>query len=157
MANNNDGNNDAGNNDAGNNDDNNGGGNNPDPGNAVVDTSALNQQIVQAVDKTNSVMISSAQAEGAGIAYQKVAQAAAFSVQDATDYLRNIMAMGGATQGVCLEKMIIAAESGDPKGSIPKYKEVVSAAQQVITFAESVFSDVGEDAGVVAGEFPKSS
>jgi len=127
----------------------------PEGNSDSVDTSALNPMIVQAVDYTNSVIGSSVSVEANGIAYQKVAQATAFSVQDATDYLRNMMAMAGAAQGVALEKMIEAAAIPDTT-KMDAYQTVLSAAQAAITAAETVFSDVGSDAGTIASDYPKS-
>lgn len=118
------------------------------------DTSSLNTQIVQAVDATNSVMSSMVGPEGNGIAYQKVAQAAAFSVQDATDFYRNIMAMSGAAQGVCLEQMI-AAVAAQEYDKIPHYETIITTAQATVTFAETNFSNTGTAAKNVVDSFPK--
>ena len=116
---------------------------------AGTDTSALNSQIVQAVDKTNSVAIDSAGPEANGIAYQKVAQAAAFSVQDSTDYMRNVMTMAATAQGICLQLMI-AKQTTDP------YTDIITAAQQAVTAAQTNFAAVGTSAGTVVGGFPSS-
>lgn len=119
------------------------------PANSLV-TKDLNQQIVQAVDMTNSVVLGAAGPEAAGIAYQKVAQAAAFSVQDATDYLRNIMTIAGTAQGVCLQLMIenpaLAAE----------YTPIIEAATGAVTSAQENFGAVGSAAGTVVSSFPRS-
>ncbi len=50
---------------------------------------------------------------GAPIAYQKAAQALAFSVQDAVDYQRNILSMTSAAEGKALQLMFedIATEN----------------------------------------------
>ncbi|WP_417460691.1 hypothetical protein [Kordiimonas sp.] len=113
-------------------------------------TTELNQQIVQAVGMTNSVVLGAAGPEAAGIAYQKVAQAAAFSVQDATDYLRNIMTIAGTAQGVCLQLMIenpaLAAE----------YVPIITAATGAVTSAQTNFTEVGAAAGTIVSNFPSS-
>jgi len=121
----------------------------------TVNTDALNPMIVQAVDFTNATMTNAVSAEANGIAYQKVAQATAYSIQDATDYLRNIMAMAGAAQGVALEKMIKAAAIPDPP-LMSAYQTVMSTAQAAITVAEAVLKTTGTNAADVANKFPKS-
>jgi hypothetical protein len=74
-------------------------------------TTAVNPQIVDAVRTTTDfVYAEGTQDPGRGIgtvyantiAYPKVSQAAAFAVQDATDYLRNIMTISGTAQNVSL-------------------------------------------------------
>lgn len=70
-------------------------------------STALNPQIVQAVGTTNHAVLNGAGPGANGIAYQKVAQAAAYAVQDSTDYMRNIMSMASATTGVALQKMLV--------------------------------------------------
>ncbi len=123
----------------------------------TVNTDALNPMVVQAVDFTNATMTNAISAEANGIAYQKVAQATAFAIQDATDYLRNIMAMAGAAQGVALEKMIKAAAMTPPdEPHMKAYQTVLSTAQQTITAAEAVLSTTGTNAANVANGFPKA-
>lgn len=121
----------------------------PEPASAP-DVSALNQQIVQAVDKTNFVLMGAAGPEANGVAYQKVAQAAAFSVQDSTDYLRNIMTIAATVQGVCLQLMIKTPPTA------AEYTPIIEAAQKAVTKAEENFAAVGAAAGEVVGEFPSS-
>lgn len=115
-----------------------------------VETPALNQQIVQAVDKSNQVVLGAATTEANGIAYQKVAQAAAFSVQDSTDYLRNIMTIAATAQGVCLKLMITEKEN------IPTYTDIMVQAQKAVIAAQANFAAVGADAGTVVSNFPSA-
>ncbi len=56
---------------------------------------------------------------GTPIAYQKAAQALAFSVQDAVDYQRNILSMTSAAEGKALALMFEDVASGD----VPKLGE----------------------------------
>lgn len=118
-------------------------------GDSAAPTSALNQQIVQAVDKTNQVVIGSAAAEANGVAYQKVAQAAAFSVQDSTDYLRNIMTIAATAQGVCLQQML-------EKEVTSPYSEIMTQAQAAVTAAQTNFASVGTSSAAVVAAFPTS-
>lgn len=113
----------------------------------VTDTSALNTSIVQAVDKNNTIMLSASGPEGAGMAYQKVSQAAAYSVQDSTDYLRNIMTMAATTTGVCMQKMIVE-KSPDP------WAQIMIKVQEAVTAAQENFSAVGVAAADVVSSFP---
>ena len=50
---------------------------------------------------------------GMAIATQKVAQATAYAVQDATDYQRNMLSINGAAQGKALAKMFEDVSTGD--------------------------------------------
>lgn len=122
----------------------------PASGGAAVDTSALNTQIVQAVDKTNAVVMSAAKPEGVGIAFQKVAQATSYAIQDSTDYMRNMMTMAAAVQGVCMEKML-ATKEVDP------YAQIMEKAQAAVTAAQKNMADVGTTAGtIVSTDYPAS-
>jgi len=112
-------------------------------------TTALNQQIVQAVDKTNQVVLGAAGTEANGVSYQKVAQAAAFSVQDSTDYLRNVMTMAATAQGVCLQLMI-AEKTTDP------YATIMKDAQAAVTASQENFAAVGTASAAVVNAFPSS-
>lgn len=109
------------------------------------DYAPLNQQIVATVDFTKATVLGSAQQEGQSIAYQKVAQAAAFAVQDATDYLRNIQTIATAAQGVAMSLMI---ETKDPF-----YLTVLTAAQGAVTAAQTNFAEVGTAAAGVVKDF----
>jgi len=111
---------------------------------------ALNQQIVEAVQTTNQTVLGASGKEGAAVAYQKVAQAAAFSVQDATDYLRNVMTMASTATGVCLQLMI-AKETTSP------YTDIIEAATKAVTSAQQNFDAVGKSAGTVVSDFPSGS
>ncbi len=108
---------------------------------------ALNQQTVEAVALTNKTVLGASGAEGAGVAYQKVTQAAAFSVQDSTDYLRNVMTMSSTATGVCLQLMI-AKQTTDP------YDKIIEAAAKAVTSAQENFAAVGAAAGTVVSNFP---
>lgn len=111
----------------------------------------VNSMILDAVKQSNSAVLGSASNNGSAIAYQKVAQATAFAVQDSTDFLRNIMAMSAAATGVALKKMV-----EDPT-TAPKYTPVLDAAQKAVTAAQSNFEAVGTSAGKVVSGFPSGS
>ncbi len=109
-------------------------------------STALNPQIVQAVGTTNHAVRNGAGPGANGIAYQKVAQAAAYAVQDSTDYMRNIMSMASATTGVALQKMLVEKKT-DP------YADIIKAATQAVTDAQQTFTNVGTAASGVVKDF----
>lgn len=111
----------------------------------------VNSQILDAVKQSNSTVLGSAGSNGAAIAYQKVAQAASFAVQDSTDYLRNIMAMSSAATGVALKKMV------ENPATAAQYTPVLTAAQDAVTAAQENFAAVGAAAGTVVSGFPSGS
>ncbi|WP_404421289.1 hypothetical protein [Thalassospira australica] len=109
-------------------------------------STALNPQIVQAVGTTNHAVLNGAGPGANGIAYQKVAQAAAYAVQDSTDYMRNIMSMASATTGVALQKMLVE-KTTDP------YADIIKAATQAVTDAQQTFTSVGTASSSVVKDF----
>ena len=111
----------------------------------------VNSVILDTVKQSNSAVLGAAGNNGAAIAYQKVAQAASFAVQDSTDYLRNIMAMSSAATGVALKKMV------ESPATAAQYTPVLTAAQTAVTEAQKNFSAVGTAAGTVVSGFPSGS
>ncbi|KXJ56121.1 MAG: hypothetical protein AXW12_08780 [Thalassospira sp. Nap_22] len=109
-------------------------------------STALNPQIVQAVGTTNHAVLNGAIPGANGVAYQKVAQAAAYAVQDSTDYLRNIMSMASATTGVAMQQMLATKE-------VSPYSDIIKAATQAVTDAQTTFSNVGTSASSVVKDF----
>lgn len=111
----------------------------------------VNSQIVDAVKQTrDAVRIGSSDTSkviDSGIAYQKASQAAAFAVQDATDYLRNIMAISSTAQGMALKLFL---ETKDPL-----YSQVLTQAQTAVTMAATNLETVGMSAISVATDFPR--
>jgi len=108
----------------------------------------VNPQILDAVTKTQGFVLKTAGDEGKGIAYQKVSQAAAFAVQDATDYLRNIMTISMTAQGIALQKMVEAPAQA------AIYTPILEAAQQAVVTAQTNFAGVGTAAAGVVNAFP---
>ncbi|WP_052657447.1 hypothetical protein [Thalassospira sp. HJ] len=115
------------------------------PGTPPLST-ALNPQIVQAVGTTNHAVLNGAIPGANGVAYQKVAQAAAYAVQDSTDYMRNIMSMATATTGVAMQKML-AENKPDP------YDKIIEAATKAVADAQKTFTSVGQAASGVVKDF----
>ena len=133
------------------------------PANDDPSTPPLNTQIVDAVststafvfNPTASVALGSNAAGASGsnagtaIAYQKAAQAAALSVQDAADYQRNIMSISAVAQGKALALMF-AEKKTDP------YLEILLLAMLAPIAAVVTAAAVDFVAAEVASKFPKS-
>ena len=86
------------------------------------------------------------QEEGAGKAYQSVAQSTAIAIQDATDNLRNLNTISATAIGVALAQYI---ETGDAK-----YEEAIEYAQKISNTAAQNFMTVGANAADVLKGFP---
>jgi hypothetical protein len=126
----------------------------PEAGNTsppANDPVQVNSQIVDAVRQTrNAVRIDAGDTSkvlDAGVGYQKASQAAAFAVQDATDYLRNIMTIASTAQGMALKLLI---ETKDMF-----YVEVLTNAQSAVSMAATNLENVGTSATSVATKFPR--
>jgi hypothetical protein len=122
--------------------------NDPDP--------PVNGQILDAVKQTNRYVYAedgNHPATGIGtvyantIAYPKVSQAAAFAVQDATDYLRNIMTMSATAQGVIFKLMV------EHKEEAPMYFPILQQVQASVTAAQENLKAVGTSAAAVTKAF----
>lgn len=119
----------------------------------ATDLVKVNTQIVDAVQQTrNAVRISAddtSKVLDAGIGYQKASQAAAFAVQDATDYLRNVMTIASTTEGIVLKLMI------EHKEEAAQYLPILTAAQGAVSAAAAALTAVGTAATGVASHFPR--
>ena len=84
----------------------------PDDEDANPSPPSINPQILDAVSKSTGFVFAPnagatpAANAGTAIAYEKVAQAAALAVQDATDYQRNVLSISTAAQGKALAMML---------------------------------------------------
>ncbi|WP_254869690.1 hypothetical protein [Thalassospira lucentensis] len=122
------------------------GGSKPAADNSPPLSTALNPQIVQAVGTTNHAVLNGAIPGANGVAYQKVAQASAYAVQDSTDYLRSIMSMASATTGVAMQKMLATKE-------VEPYSDIIAAAAKAVADAQDTFTKVGTAASSVVKDF----
>ena len=84
--------------------------------------------------------------EGAGKAYQSVAQSTAIAIQDATDNLRNLNTISATAMGVSMAQFI---ETGDPK-----YAQAIELAQKMATMAAGNFMLIGTNAADVLKGYP---
>lgn len=84
--------------------------------------------------------------EGAGKAYQSVAQSTAIAIQDATDNLRNLNTISTTAQGVAMAQFLATGES--------KYAKALELAQSMSTQAANNFLLVGTNAADVLKGYP---
>ena len=89
--------------------------------------------------------------QGAGKAYQVVAQSMAIAIQDATDHLRNISTISSTAVAVGTELMIANPEKFE------QYSKILDKAQGSITRATLSFEKIGKDAGQILKDFPSGS
>ncbi len=117
--------------------------------------SPVNQQILDAVTSSTGFVFGpnvgngSAANAGTAIAYQKVAQAAALAVQDATDYQRNVLSISTAAQGKALAMMLT-------EKTINPYAEILLLAMIASIGAAVTAGAVHTVAAEVAKDFPTS-
>lgn len=127
----------------------------PEGGGAVTTagtaSGGVNAQILDAVKQSTSAVMGSAADQGMATAYQKVAQAAAFAVQDATDYSRNVENIAMTAQGVIVAKML------EDQSNIPIYTPVLATLQEMVIAASTNLATVGSTAATVASAFPSKA
>jgi hypothetical protein len=84
--------------------------------------------------------------EGAGKAYQSVAQSTALAIQDATDNLRNINSISATAIGVSMAQFL---ETKDPV-----YIQAIETATKMSADAANTFMLIGTNAATVLKGFP---
>jgi hypothetical protein len=114
----------------------------------------VNPQITAAVRASSDFVFGRqkgfGQEAGTGIAYQKAAQAAALSVQDAADYQRNVMSISTVAQGKALAMMFVDKEN------IPQYQTIFNLAMAAPGLAATAAGLVNNAATAMLNSFPKS-
>ncbi len=88
-------------------------------------------------------------ADGAGKAYQSVAQSSAIAIQDATDYLRNVNTITATAIGVAMAQMLENPEAVD------ELQKVIASAQNISQGAANQFEMVSEKAALMLKNFPQ--
>ena len=86
--------------------------------------------------------------EGAGKAYQSVAQSSAIAVQDAVDNLRNINTITTTAIGVAMAQMLATQNPGPP------WTSIITNAMQISTESIANFQSIGAAAAQVLKGFP---
>jgi hypothetical protein len=110
--------------------------------------SDVNPQVVSAINIARSATLSPEVIvlEGAGKAYQSVAQSMAIAVQDAADNLRNVNTLATTAMGIALAQLLATGE--------PQYAEVIVTAQNMSVTASTTMLTIGQDAAQVLRSFP---
>jgi hypothetical protein len=85
--------------------------------------------------------------EGAGKAYQSVAQSSAIAIQDAADNLRNLNTITTTAIGVAMAQML-ATKSPEP------WKTIIAEAQGTSHKAVQNFQEIGSAAASILSGFP---
>ena len=129
------------------------------------DDNVVSPKIVDAVDKStkyafgvpvptsNTSSTTPTYNAGQAIAFEKVAQACAYQVQDATDYQRNILSVNSAAQGKALALMFKDVESG--KGEKLAEHAIIFVLAIMGSIAASATAEfIGTAAGKVLKDFP---
>ncbi|MEH0069657.1 hypothetical protein ACVNHC_08025 [Pannonibacter sp. Q-1] len=114
------------------------------------DTSALNKQIVQAVNFTNYQNLANAPAMVITPPEMSVGQTTAIAVQDAESYMNAIMQIAVAGQAVAIKK---AAQG--PAGeliAVPLMAEIQAMVQAAVAVYGSVSTTAGTSASTVIGD-----
>ena len=86
------------------------------------------------------------EAEGAGRAYQLIAQSAAIAVQDAADALRNITSVATTAAGVAMAQFLA---SGDPASL-----EILGHARTMVDDAIADYAAIGAASVKILAELP---
>lgn len=89
--------------------------------------------------------------EGAGKAYQSVAQSTAIAIQDATDNLRNINTIGATVLGVAMAKAL------ESPATAAQYQPILTMAETMVSGAATNFLTIGQYATQVLQGYPSGS
>ena len=98
----------------------------------------------------NSITPQLIKQEGAGKAYQSVAQSTALAIQDAVDNLRNINTVSTTAQGVAMAQMIA---TGLPQ----PWTDILAAAQAMSAAAVVNFSAISAASAAALNAYPTGS
>lgn len=86
--------------------------------------------------------------EGAGKAYQSVAQSTALTIQDATDNLRNINTISATVLGVAMAQAL----ANPAKAS--EYTQIIQMAEDMAVKAADNYLTIGKNAATVLEGYP---
>ena len=106
----------------------------------------VSPQILDAVNKTNRILLEAAPTEGIAVVYQQVAQAMGLAVQDATDYQRNLSIIAATATGLALAQLLAGINTQNAK-------EVLSESTQVVAHGAKNLTDVGQAAAQIVKAF----
>jgi len=100
-----------------------------------------------AIQLAQSATIDKAPQVARARAYQSVTQSGAIAIQDATDYLRNMMTIASTATGVGVAQLV----AGNANGA-----KVLAAVATIVPEATANFSAVGMASSAVVTAFPSS-
>lgn len=114
----------------------------------MSNSSSVNPQIVDALSVTKQATMTSevVRINGAGKAYQSIAQSMAIAIQDATDNLRNIGQISNTAQGVAIAKLLETKDA--------TYGQILEYAQKMNDAAAETFKTIGVNAADILKGFP---
>ncbi len=109
--------------------------------------------VTKAIEEINNQILAPnvVKTEGAGKAYQAVAQSMAIAIQDVTDHLRNISTLTSTAVAVATERMVAEPEKAD------LYSKIIAKAQANMNRTADSFEKIGVHAGNVLKDFPSGS
>lgn len=88
--------------------------------------------------------------EGAGKAYQSVAQSTAITIQDATDNLRNINTITATALGVAMAQALANPSTAS------QYTPIIQMAEGMADWAAGNYLKIGQNAATVLEGYPSS-
>jgi hypothetical protein len=112
------------------------------------DQGKVNAQITDALAVVKQATMSDdmVRINGAGKAYQSVAQSMAIAIQDATDNLRNVGQISNTAQGVAIAKLLETKNAA--------YGKILEYAQRMNDDAAETFKTIGINAADILKGFP---
>ena len=118
----------------------------------MSDTNKVNPQTVDSINKgQQAVMIPEViQASVAGKAYHSVAQSAAISVQDASDYLRNASLISTTAAGAALAQLLAGSGNSD------NATKALTEANKLVSEAATNFKTISDNVASLMDKFPPS-
>jgi hypothetical protein len=126
-----------------------------------ISTDEVNQQIMGAVQASTDfafgltgkllqpVANGTRLSAGVAIAFEKVAQAASLSIQDVSDYARNVMSVAAVAQGKALAEILAGV-------NVANAQTAMTAAQGAVTAAIAAVSALGTAQAATVNAFPRA-
>jgi hypothetical protein len=123
-------------------------------------TPPVNSQILEAVQHSTNFVFGlennfqsspsgASLSSGAAIGYEKVAQAAAYAIQDAIDYQRNMLAITGAVQGKALAMIIAGTNVQDATAAF-------TAANTLVPLVLGTVATIGTNVKAIMQDYPRN-
>lgn len=117
----------------------------------MADLTTVNPQIKDAVNTTNSIVLSAAAKEGISIVRQQVAQSTGLAIQDAVDQLQQLLVLNSAVTGKAM-----AVIFSDPE-QIPQALLAMETIQGAVNTGVGWFQQIGQAASTIVSNYPSAS